>query len=61
MNYFRAPVLLSLFLAVASVVQAIKTVTRDGRYLYTDAGARFYIKGIAYQLQGHSYFHDLRF
>jgi len=53
MNYFRAPVLFSLFLAVASVVQAIPPVTRDGSYLYTDDGAtRFYIKGVAYQPQG---------
>ena len=53
MTYFRAPVLLSLFLAFASVVQAISNVTRFGRYLYTDGGAtRFYIKGIAYQNQG---------
>lgn len=51
MNYFRAPVLLSLFLAFASVAQAIANVTRDGRYLYNNAG-RFYIKGVAYQPQG---------
>ena len=62
MSYFRAPVLLSLFLAFTSVVQAIKNVTRDGRYLYTDAGTtRFYIRGVAYQPQGHSCFHDLSF
>jgi len=53
MNYFRASVLLSLlFVFVASGVQAIPQVTRSGRYLYTDAGTRFYIKGIAYQNQG---------
>ena len=59
MNY-RASVLLSLFLAFVTAAQTIKTVTRDGRYLYTDAGAtRFFIKGVAYQPQGHSCFHDL--
>lgn len=59
MNYFRAPVLLSLFLAFASVAQAIANVTRFERYLYTDEGTtRFYIKGVAYQNQGHSCFHS---
>lgn len=52
MNYFRASVLLSLLLAFTSAAQTIKTITRDGRYLYTDAGERFYIKGVAYQPQG---------
>ncbi|KAF5375191.1 hypothetical protein D9758_000023 [Tetrapyrgos nigripes] len=33
-------------------VQAISKVTRSGRYLYTDDGNRFYIRGIAYQEQG---------
>ncbi|ESK98183.1 glycoside hydrolase family 72 protein [Moniliophthora roreri MCA 2997] len=33
-------------------VNAISKVTRTGRYLYTDDGNRFYIKGIAYQEQG---------
>lgn len=61
MNYFRAPVLLSLFLTFASVVQAIPSVQRFGRYLYTNEGTtRFYIKGIAYQNQGYSCFHYLR-
>ena len=57
--------LLSLFLAFGSVVQAISSVTRNGRYLYTGAGTnnvtRFYIQGIAYQNQGRNCFHDLRF
>lgn len=54
MNYFRAPALLSLLLVfLASGIQAIPKVTRSGKYLYTDAGTRFYIKGIAYQNQGH--------
>ncbi|TDL16753.1 glycoside hydrolase family 72 protein [Rickenella mellea] len=33
-------------------VHALQKVTRAGRYLYTDDGNRFYIKGIAYQPQG---------
>ena len=60
MNYFRAPVLLSLFLVFASVVQAIQSVTRQGRYLYA-GNDRLALMGIAYQEQGHSYFHDLLF
>ncbi|KAG8220165.1 carbohydrate-binding module family 43 protein/Glycoside hydrolase family 72 protein [Butyriboletus roseoflavus] len=38
--------------AILSGVQAIQTVTRAGRYLYTADGNRFYIKGVAYQEQG---------
>lgn len=38
--------------AILSSVQAIQTVSRAGRYLYTADGNRFYIKGIAYQEQG---------
>lgn len=38
--------------AVLCGVQAIQSVTRAGRYLYTADGNRFYIKGIAYQEQG---------
>ncbi|KAF8557391.1 glycoside hydrolase family 72 protein [Imleria badia] len=38
--------------AVLSGVQAIQTVSRAGRYLYTADGTRFYIKGVAYQEQG---------
>ena len=38
--------------AILSSVQAIQTVTRAGRYLYTADGNRFYIKGVAYQEQG---------
>jgi hypothetical protein len=33
-------------------VQALPKITRTGRYLYDETGARFYIKGIAYQEQG---------
>lgn len=45
---------LSLWAIAASLlsVQALPKVTRSGRYLYTDDGTRFYIKGIAYQEQG---------
>lgn len=43
-------------LALAGVfltgVDAIQKVTRNGRYLYTADGNRFYIKGVAYQEQG---------
>lgn len=38
--------------AILSGVQAIQTVSRAGKYLYTADGNRFYIKGIAYQEQG---------
>ncbi|KZT22131.1 carbohydrate-binding module family 43 protein [Neolentinus lepideus HHB14362 ss-1] len=38
--------------ALFTGVQAISKVSRDGRYLYTDDGSRFYIKGVAYQPQG---------
>jgi len=37
---------------LATGVQAISKVTRSGRYLYTDDGNRFFIKGVAYQEQG---------
>ncbi|EJD04270.1 glycoside hydrolase family 72 protein [Fomitiporia mediterranea MF3/22] len=36
----------------ASSAFAISKVSRAGRYLYTDDGNRFYIKGVAYQEQG---------
>ncbi|KIK71388.1 carbohydrate-binding module family 43 protein [Collybiopsis luxurians FD-317 M1] len=45
----------TLFLAASTLffqVQAISKVSRSGRYLYTDDGNRFYIKGVAYQPQG---------
>ncbi|KAH8120521.1 glycoside hydrolase family 72 protein [Phellopilus nigrolimitatus] len=45
------PVLFSAALFVHSA-RAISNVTRAGRYLYTDDGNRFYIKGIAYQEEG---------
>ncbi|KIM61937.1 carbohydrate-binding module family 43 protein [Scleroderma citrinum Foug A] len=43
---------LTLAGVLLSSVQAIQTVTRAGRYLYTADGNRFYIKGVAYQEQG---------
>jgi len=39
-------------LALSSRVNAIGKITRSGRYLYSEDGSRFYIKGIAYQEQG---------
>ncbi|KAJ7139681.1 glycoside hydrolase family 72 protein [Mycena epipterygia] len=39
-------------LALATTAGAISKVTRTGRYLYTDDGTRFFIKGVAYQPQG---------
>lgn len=47
--------LTSLFFSLGlltSSVSAIPKVTRGGRYLYSEDGARFYIKGLAYQEQG---------
>ncbi|PCH33354.1 glycoside hydrolase family 72 protein, partial [Wolfiporia cocos MD-104 SS10] len=38
--------------ALAAGAGAISKVSRDGRYLYTADGDRFYIKGVAYQEQG---------
>ncbi|KAJ7456634.1 1,3-beta-glucanosyltransferase [Mycena latifolia] len=39
-------------LALATAVRSISKVARTGRYLYTDDGTRFYIKGVAYQPAG---------
>ena len=39
-------------LSLASSVFALPRVTRAGRYLYSEDGTRFYIKGVAYQEQG---------
>lgn len=41
-----------LALAAASTVQALPRITRQGRYLVDPTGARFFIKGIAYQPAG---------
>jgi 1,3-beta-glucanosyltransferase GAS1 len=48
----RATVLLAVLTTLVCSVQAISKVTRQGRYLYTADGNRFYIKGVAYQEQG---------
>lgn len=49
----RSSALLSALSAILiAQVQAIPKVTRAGRYLYQEDGTRFYIKGIAYQMQG---------
>jgi 1,3-beta-glucanosyltransferase GAS1 len=37
---------------LATGVNAIAKITRQGRYLYDDSGTRFFIKGVAYQPQG---------
>ncbi|TBU34938.1 Glucanosyltransferase-domain-containing protein [Dichomitus squalens] len=39
-------------LALIAGAHALQKVSRVGRYLYTDDGNRFFIKGIAYQEQG---------
>ncbi|KAJ6571481.1 1,3-beta-glucanosyltransferase [Mycena capillaripes] len=39
-------------LALAPTAGALPKVSRVGKYLYTDDGTRFFIKGIAYQTQG---------
>ncbi|KAF8898483.1 carbohydrate-binding module family 43 protein/Glycoside hydrolase family 72 protein [Infundibulicybe gibba] len=41
-----------VLVAFFTSVNAIAKVSRAGRYLYTDDGTRFYIKGVAYQQQG---------
>ncbi|KAI0080009.1 hypothetical protein K474DRAFT_1658246 [Panus rudis PR-1116 ss-1] len=48
----RAAFFLAAAAAFFSGVHAIQKVTRAGRYLYTDDGNRFFIKGVAYQEQG---------
>jgi 1,3-beta-glucanosyltransferase GAS1 len=50
----RFAAVIALAGAVLTGVDAIQTVTRNGRYLYTADGNRFYIKGVAYQEQGKS-------
>ncbi|KAJ7051344.1 1,3-beta-glucanosyltransferase [Mycena amicta] len=41
-----------LVLATVVSVSALPKVSRTGKYLYTEDGTRFFIKGIAYQTQG---------
>ncbi|KAK7694315.1 hypothetical protein QCA50_001497 [Cerrena zonata] len=48
----RAAALIAAATALVGGVHAIQKVSRAGRYLYTDDGNRFFIKGIAYQEQG---------
>jgi len=48
----RGAALLAAFATSLLTVQAIPKVTRTGRYMYSEDGNRFYIKGIAYQEQG---------
>ena len=50
----RAALLLVASCALVSSVAALPKITRTGRYLYSDDGSRFLIKGIAYQTQGPS-------
>ncbi|KAJ7110484.1 hypothetical protein C8R44DRAFT_260682 [Mycena epipterygia] len=49
---FNVPALVSSTLLLATSAGALSKVSRTGRYLYTDDGTHFYIKGIAYQTQG---------
>ena len=48
----RVVALTSAVLVLAAGAHALPNVTRAGRYLYTEDGNRFFIKGIAYQEQG---------
>lgn len=48
----RAVALALGVLGIAAGTQALQKVSRAGRYLYTDDGNRFFIKGVAYQEQG---------
>ncbi|KAH9853090.1 Glucanosyltransferase-domain-containing protein [Lenzites betulinus] len=48
----RAAGLVAAALTLAAGVSALPKVSRQGRYLYSDDGTRFLIKGIAYQEQG---------
>lgn len=43
---------LALLAGFISTVAALPKVSRGGRFLYSEDGSRFYIKGIAYQPQG---------
>ena len=48
----RSAALATGILGLAVAVSALPKVTRTGRYLYSEDGTRFLIKGIAYQEQG---------
>ncbi|KAM5532182.1 hypothetical protein V8D89_014138 [Ganoderma adspersum] len=51
-SYSRAVALTLGVLGIAAGTQALPKVSRVGRYLYTEDGNRFFIKGVAYQEQG---------
>lgn len=53
-SYSRAVALTLGVLGIAAGTQALPKVSRAGRYLYTEDGNRFFIKGVAYQEQGAS-------
>ncbi|CAL1696352.1 unnamed protein product [Somion occarium] len=48
----RAAAILAAAAALFTGVHAVQKVSRAGRYLYTEDGNRFFIKGVAYQEQG---------
>ncbi|KAJ7691031.1 glycoside hydrolase family 72 protein [Mycena rosella] len=52
MRFSASAAVSTCLLALVTSVAAISKVTRTGRYLYTDDGSRFYIKGVTYQTQG---------
>jgi hypothetical protein len=41
-------------LGLTALVGALPKVSRTGKYLYTEDGNRFFIKGVAYQKEGTS-------
>jgi hypothetical protein len=49
---FRASAVVTAVAFLSTCVQAIPKIQRSGRYLYSEDGSRFYIKGVAYQEQG---------
>ncbi|KAG6837883.1 hypothetical protein H0H93_013036 [Arthromyces matolae] len=49
---FKNATLAVAFATLTASVQALPKITRSGRYLYSEDGSRFYIKGVAYQAQG---------
>ncbi len=51
-QFSRLAAVASAVLVLAAGAHALQKVSRAGRYLYTDDGNRFFIKGIAYQEQG---------
>ena len=49
---FSSALFTSILALSPAPAAAISQITRTGKYLYNDAGERFYIKGVAYQPQG---------